>query len=84
VQSGHWPLFRYNPALKSSGKNPFQLDSKAPSVPLEQYLYNETRYSQLRQTHPEDANRLLREARADVQARWMVYQKMAGVISDVI
>ena len=79
VQSGHWPLFRYNPDLKPLGKNPFQLDSKAPSVPLESYLYNETRYSQLRQTHPEAAERLLREAQADIQESWMTYQKMAGV-----
>jgi pyruvate-ferredoxin/flavodoxin oxidoreductase len=77
VQSGHWPLFRYNPALKTTGKNPFQLDSKAPSIPLEHYLYNETRYDQLRQAHPEDAAKLLREAQADVESRWKAYQMLA-------
>jgi pyruvate-ferredoxin/flavodoxin oxidoreductase len=76
VQSGHWPLFRYNPAVKKLGKNPFQLDSKAPSVPLENYLYNETRYSQLRQSHPKEAETLLREAQADVQADWRVYEAL--------
>jgi pyruvate-ferredoxin/flavodoxin oxidoreductase len=74
VQSGHWPLFRYNPAVKKLGKNPFQLDSKAPSVPLENYLYNETRYSQLRQSHPQEAETLLREAEGDVQADWKLYE----------
>ncbi|HEX7960953.1 MAG TPA: pyruvate:ferredoxin (flavodoxin) oxidoreductase, partial [Terriglobales bacterium] len=77
VQSGHWPLLRYNPALKRAGKNPFQIDSKAPSIPLEQYLYNETRYDQLRQTHPDQALKLLREAEADVEARWKTYQMFA-------
>jgi pyruvate-ferredoxin/flavodoxin oxidoreductase len=76
VQSGHWPLFRYNPAVKRFGKNPFQLDSKAPSVPLENYLYNETRYSQLRQSHPAEADTLLRQAQADVQADWKIYEAL--------
>jgi pyruvate-ferredoxin/flavodoxin oxidoreductase len=82
VQSGHWPLFRYNPALKTTGKNPFQLDSKAPSIPLEQYLYNEARYDHLRQIHPEEAAKLLREAQADVDARWKTYQMMVKMHED--
>ena len=59
VQSGHWPLFRYNPALAEQGKNPLQLDSRAPSLPLEKYIYNETRYSMLKHSQPEDAKQLL-------------------------
>jgi homodimeric pyruvate:ferredoxin (flavodoxin) oxidoreductase len=47
VQSGYWPLFRYNPELLKQGKNPLQLDSKAPTLPLDKYIYNETRYSML-------------------------------------
>lgn len=78
VQSGHWPLFRYNPALKKLDKNPFQLDSKPPSVPLEQYLYNETRYSQLRQSNLEAAESLLHEAQSDVQSRWKAYEMLAN------
>src|ERR1700745_2097315 len=70
VLSGHWPLFRYNPALGREGKNPFQLDSKAPSVPLKQYAYNETRYTMLAHSHPDAARRLLQEAQDDVTARW--------------
>jgi pyruvate-ferredoxin/flavodoxin oxidoreductase len=52
VQSGHWPLYRYDPRLRAEGKNPLQLDSKAPSVPLEEYYYNENRYRMLTQSHP--------------------------------
>jgi pyruvate-ferredoxin/flavodoxin oxidoreductase len=79
VQSGHWPLFRYNPDLVAQGKNPFQLDSKAPSIPLEKYIYNETRYTMLKQSAPEAAAELLKEAQADVLSRWKVYEHMANM-----
>ncbi|MBI4876593.1 MAG: pyruvate:ferredoxin (flavodoxin) oxidoreductase [Acidobacteria bacterium] len=77
VQSGYWPLFRYNPALIQEGKNPFQLDSKAPALPLEKYIYNETRYTMLTRSNPEAAKKLLVEAQADVYARWKVYEHWA-------
>jgi pyruvate-ferredoxin/flavodoxin oxidoreductase len=79
VQSGHWPLFRFDPRRAAEGKNPMQLDSKAPSVPLEDYIYNETRYSMLRQSHPEEAKKLLEEAREDVAARWKMYEMWASM-----
>jgi pyruvate-ferredoxin/flavodoxin oxidoreductase len=74
VQSGYWPLIRYNPALVAQGKNPFQLDSKAPALPLEKYIYNETRYTMLTRSSPEAAKKLLVEAQADVNARWKIYE----------
>jgi pyruvate-ferredoxin/flavodoxin oxidoreductase len=79
VQSGHWPLFRYNPALVAQGKNPFQLDSKAPSIPLDKYIYNETRYTMLRQSNPEGAAHLLKEAQEDVNERWKIYEYRASM-----
>jgi pyruvate-ferredoxin/flavodoxin oxidoreductase len=79
VQSGHWPLFRFDPTRTAEGKNPMQLDSKAPSVPLEDYLYNETRYTTLRQTHPEEAKKLLEQAQQDVAARWKMYETWASI-----
>jgi pyruvate-ferredoxin/flavodoxin oxidoreductase len=79
VQSGHWPLFRFDPRRAAEGKNPMQLDSKAPSVPLEDYIYNETRYSMLRQSHPQEAKKLLEEARQDVAARWKMYETWASM-----
>ncbi|HSK45102.1 MAG TPA: pyruvate:ferredoxin (flavodoxin) oxidoreductase [Candidatus Binatia bacterium] len=79
VQSGHWPLFRFDPRRAAEGKNPMQLDSRAPSVPLEEYLYHETRYSMLRQSHPEEAKKLLEEAREDVAARWKMYETWASM-----
>jgi pyruvate-ferredoxin/flavodoxin oxidoreductase len=77
VQSAYWPLFRYNPALAREGKNPFQLDSKPPALPLEKYIYNETRYTMLKHSNPEAAQRLLAEAQADVHARWKLYEHLA-------
>jgi pyruvate-ferredoxin/flavodoxin oxidoreductase len=82
VQSGHWPLFRFNPNLAREGKHPMQLDSKAPSIPLENYLYNETRYTSLKQTHPEHARELLQMAQEDVNERWKLYEAFAHMPVD--
>jgi pyruvate-ferredoxin/flavodoxin oxidoreductase len=79
VDSGYWPLYRYNPALKAEGKNPLQLDSKAPKIPLKDYVYNETRYRMLTQSNPEAAARLLVEAQEAVKAHWQQYEKMANM-----
>jgi pyruvate-ferredoxin/flavodoxin oxidoreductase len=79
VLSGYWPLVRYNPALREQGKNPFQLDSKAPSIPLKQYMYEEARYSMLARSHPSEARQLLRMAEDDVQRQWRVYESRASM-----
>ncbi|MGD0733154.1 MAG: pyruvate:ferredoxin (flavodoxin) oxidoreductase [Terracidiphilus sp.] len=73
VQSGYWPLMRYNPALREEGKNPFQLDSKAPSIRLKDYAYREARYTMLARGNPELAADLLKEAQDDVERQWRVY-----------
>jgi len=77
VNSGYWPLFRYNPELVAQNKNPFQLDSRAPSVALKDYIYNETRYTMLAKSNPEEAARLLKLAQEDVASRWKLYDYMA-------
>ncbi|OQC06844.1 MAG: Pyruvate-flavodoxin oxidoreductase [Candidatus Hydrogenedentes bacterium ADurb.Bin101] len=79
VQSGHWPLFRFNPALKGEGKNPFQLDSKVPDLDFEKYAYNETRYKMLTLSKPEVAKQLLVEARKDIAERWRIYSYLADM-----
>ncbi len=79
VLAGHWPLFRYDPALAAEGKNPLQLDSKPPSLPLEKYAYNETRYTMLAHSDPAAAAALLARAQADVVARWRLYQHWAAL-----
>jgi len=79
VQSGHWPLMRYNPELAKQGKNPLQLDSKAPSLPFEKYAYNETRFTMLTHSNPEAAKQLLEQAQAEVTARWRLYEHLAAM-----
>ncbi len=77
VASGHWPLVRYDPAVRSSGGNPFQLDSPRPRIPLEEYVYNELRYRMLRNADPAEAERLLGLAQEAVAQRWQTYEEMA-------
>ncbi len=77
VQSGYWPLMRYNPGLREEGKNPFQLDSKAPSIRLKEYSYREARYTMLARSNPELAAELLKEAQDDVERQWRVYSARA-------
>jgi pyruvate-ferredoxin/flavodoxin oxidoreductase len=77
VQSGYWPLMRYNPSLRLEGKNPFQLDSKAPSIRLKEYAYREARYTMLARSNPELAAELLKEAQDDVERQWRVYSARA-------
>jgi pyruvate-ferredoxin/flavodoxin oxidoreductase len=82
VQSGHWLLYRYNPTLATEGKNPLVLDSKEPSLPLEQYAYNETRYRMLVQNNGVLAETLMELAKQDVHNRWNLYHQMATLPQD--
>lgn len=77
VQSGHWPLFRYNPALASEGKNPLSLDSKEPSIALADYIYGENRYNILKKTNPEMAKTLLDKAQQHVTEQYKLYKYLA-------
>ncbi len=79
VDSGAWPLMRFDPRRREQGLNPLQLDSKPPRIPLEDYLYSEGRYRQLQQSDPETAARLLEEARVEVKERYQLYQSLAAM-----
>ncbi len=78
VEAGYWPLYRFDPRLKEQGKNPFQLDSRAPKIPLSEYAYNENRYRMLTQSAPERAEELMDAAQKAVYDRWQKYEKMAS------
>ena len=78
VDSGHWPLFRYNPDLTKEGKNPFKLESKGLKIPLKDYAYMETRYKMLVKSHPEEAEKLMEEAQLDVNEKWKQYEQLAA------
>jgi pyruvate-ferredoxin/flavodoxin oxidoreductase len=77
VESGHWPLLRYNPVLRQSNQNPFMLDSPRPRIAFKDYAYREVRYSLLKHTHPERAGKLMELAQESVDLRWKVYEDMA-------
>ena len=79
VQSGVWPLYRYNPDLAEQGENPLQIDSRDPSVAVKDYAYNESRYSMLVQSDEERAEKLLSLAQDDVAKRWELYKQMAAI-----
>jgi pyruvate-ferredoxin/flavodoxin oxidoreductase len=79
VQSGYWPMYRYNPALIAQGQNPLVIDSKEATISLEKYAYNETRYRMLLQSDETRAELLLKLAQQDVKSRWSLYEQLAAM-----
>jgi pyruvate-ferredoxin/flavodoxin oxidoreductase len=77
VASGHWPLIRYDPLLRTAGGNPFLLDSPRPRIPLADYTQRELRYRALANAHPAEAERLGALAQQAVDQRWETYEEMA-------
>jgi pyruvate-ferredoxin/flavodoxin oxidoreductase len=77
VDSGYWPLFRYNPEVRRSNENPFVLDSQRPRIPFKEYANNELRYRILGRTNPEEAEALMRRAQEAVRQKWDLYEIMA-------
>jgi pyruvate-ferredoxin/flavodoxin oxidoreductase len=77
VDSGYWPLYRYNPQLVEKNKNPFQLDSSDPKISLEDYIYTEGRYRMLQKSEPAVAKFLLGQAQKAVTRRWQQYKQLA-------
>jgi pyruvate-ferredoxin/flavodoxin oxidoreductase len=78
VDSGQWLLYRYNPNLEAEGKNPLQLDSKSPTLPLDMYRNMENRFRLLAKTRPEQAKAMLELAEEDVRVRRSMYEYLAG------
>jgi pyruvate-ferredoxin/flavodoxin oxidoreductase len=79
VKSGHWPLFRFDPARAAEGKNPLHLDSDAPSIPYRDYVSTETRFNMLWRSHPEDAERFLAESQEEVEHNYRHYKQLADL-----
>jgi pyruvate-ferredoxin/flavodoxin oxidoreductase len=78
VQAGLWPLYRFNPVLVNEGKNPLKLDSKAPSISVDKYAYNEARYKVLLQSDEDRAEQLMKQAQQSAQERWKLYERMVN------
>ncbi len=77
VESGYWPLYRYDPRLADEGKNPFQLDYKEPDGTLRDFIMGEVRYNTLTRSFPDEAKRLHKKLEEDVNARYKKYKNMA-------
>jgi pyruvate-ferredoxin/flavodoxin oxidoreductase len=78
VESGYWPLYRFDPRLREEGKNPFQLDSKPPKIAFRDYAMNETRYRMLAMSDPQAAERLMIQAQAWIEAKWKEMEYLAA------
>ncbi len=79
VQSGHWPLMRYNPDVDHTGENPFVLDSPRPTIKLRDYADNELRYRMLARTNPKAAEQMMAAAQDAIDRKWKLYEDMAGL-----
>ena len=77
VASGYWHLFRYNPALKEEGKNPFVLDSKEPTESFREFIMGQVRYSSLEKAFPDQAKLLFDQAEQYAKEKYEIYKQMA-------
>ena len=77
VDSGYWPLYRYDPRLANEGKNPFQLDSKEPDGSIREFIMGEVRYNSLTRTFPKEAEKLHKKLAEDVNERYKRYKKLS-------
>jgi len=79
VESGHWPLFRYDPRRAQQGDNPLRLDSRAPSIPYARFAGSEARFSMLKRANPAAARAFLQQAQQDVSERYHRYEQLASL-----
>ena len=79
VLSGYWPLYRYNPELSKEKKNPFQLDSKAPSADIQEFLGGETRFASLEKMAPEVSKKLRAELAEAYTERYAMLKQLADL-----
>jgi pyruvate-ferredoxin/flavodoxin oxidoreductase len=81
VDCGYWHLFRYNPALKNEGKNPFVLDSKEPTADFKNFLLGENRFASLKNIDPDRAEKLFSQAETHSKELFAFYQALAKGIT---
>jgi pyruvate-ferredoxin/flavodoxin oxidoreductase len=81
VQCGYWPLYRFNPALKAEGKNPFTLDSKEPDGTLQEFLAGEVRYASLQKIFPEESKKLTARLEKECIERYEALKLLADPMS---
>ena len=82
VETGHWPLFRFNPELRAEGKNPFTIDSKEPVVPFMEFANGENRFKQLLRKNPDVAKTLFDQAQKNVKLKYALYKQLSELKVD--
>jgi pyruvate-ferredoxin/flavodoxin oxidoreductase len=79
VDSGHWPLYRYNPDFADQGKNPLVIDSKDPTITLSDYVYQENRYKMLQRSNPDASKQFIDHAQKAVASKFSMLKQMAAM-----
>jgi pyruvate-ferredoxin/flavodoxin oxidoreductase len=79
VQTGLWPLYRYDPRLARPGERPFHLDSRKPTLPFADLVPLEARFAMAARSDPDNADRLIALAQQDIDDQWRYYEQMAAV-----
>jgi pyruvate-ferredoxin/flavodoxin oxidoreductase len=83
VQTGLWPLFRYDPRLAHGGEHPFHLDSRKPTIPFSELAEQEARFAMVARSDPQNAERLFALAQKDIDDQWHYYEQMAGIEREI-
>jgi pyruvate-ferredoxin/flavodoxin oxidoreductase len=81
VDSGYWPLFRYDPRRVAAGESPLKLDSPAPKIDLGQFVKGETRFRQVESANPEGFKKMMEQAQRDVRERYALYEQLARAMN---
>lgn len=79
VQTGLWPLYRYDPRLAHAGEHPFHLDSRKPTIPFAEFAQQEARFAMVLRSDPKAGERLAALAQRDIDDQWHYYEQMAGI-----
>ncbi|OXU16215.1 Pyruvate-flavodoxin oxidoreductase [Sedimentisphaera salicampi] len=82
VNSGHWPLYRFNPNLAAEGKNPLKLDSKAPTIGFDEFAKGENRWKVLMKSNPEAAEKMMQEGSKDAKRKFCLLENIANMECD--
>ena len=84
VDTGYWPLFRYDPRRVVAGESPLKLDSPAPKLDLAQFVMHETRFRQVEQANPEGFKKMLEQAQKDVKERYALYEQLSKAMNPAV
>ena len=79
VDSGYWPLYRYDPRRIDQGLNPLQLDSREPKITFRDYAMGQNRFRRLEREHPGEFPKVMEDAEIAVKRHWLLYKQLAGL-----